>query len=251
MPTRTKRQASLTNCSARATGRVSSRPEASTRLAAMEWPLLDALNDDERRELLRRSRRRRFAKGEVLFHEGDPGDTLHLLAKGHVAVRITTPLGDVATLLVLSPGDFFGEMAVVSAGPRNATIVALEAAETVAVHREVLDELRAEHPGVDRLLIEALVREVRRLSTLLSEALYLPVDKRAWRRLLELAHVYRSADDQDAVVPLTQEELAQVVGTTRPTINKLLRQAQDEGVLRVARGRLEILDSEALARRAR
>jgi CRP-like cAMP-binding protein len=65
------------------------------------------------------SRRRRFDKGEVIFHEGDPGDTMHLLAKGHVAVRVTTPLGDVATLLILKPGDFFGEVALVSPAPQR------------------------------------------------------------------------------------------------------------------------------------
>jgi CRP/FNR family cyclic AMP-dependent transcriptional regulator len=219
----------------------------------MEWPLLGALSDDDRRNLLQQARRRRFPKGEVIFHEGDPGDTLHLVAKGHVAVRVTTPLGDTATLLVLQPGEFFGELAVVAPGPRNATIVALDEVETMGIHRQVLEDLRHAHPAVDRMLLDALITEVRRLSGLLVEALYLPVDKRTWRRLMDLARIYSTSDDSEVevVVPLTQEDLAQVVGATRSTINKLLRSAEDEGVLRVSRGKLEILDQEALARRAR
>jgi len=102
----------------------------------MDWPLLAVLDDDDRRRVLSLARRRRFAKGEPLFHEGDPGDTLHLIAKGHIALRVTTPLGDTATLLVLGPGDHFGEMAVISPAPRNASAVALEPVETMAIHRD-------------------------------------------------------------------------------------------------------------------
>jgi CRP-like cAMP-binding protein len=218
--------------------------------AAVDWPLLGALSDVERRDLLVRARRRRFAKGEVVFHEGDPADAMHLVAKGHLAVRVTTPLGDAATLLILKPGDFVGEMAVVSPAPRNATVIALSSSETLAVHKDTLDELRAEHPAIDRLLIDALISEVRRLTALLLEALYVPVDKRTWRRMLDLAAIY-SPGTEPAVIPLTQGDLAQLVGTTRPTLNKLLRSAEDDGLIRSGRGRLEIADLEALARRAR
>src|SRR5438270_10521133 len=138
----------------------------------MEWPLLSVLGDDERRTVLSLAHRRRFGKGEIIFHEGDPGDTLHLIAKGRIALRVTTPLGDTATLLVLGPGDSFGEMALIAPAPRNASAVALEPVETMTVHREQLEELRRDHPGVDRLLMEGLIAEVRRLSHALLEALY-------------------------------------------------------------------------------
>ncbi|MDQ1509658.1 MAG: family transcriptional regulator, cyclic receptor protein [Actinomycetota bacterium] len=78
----------------------------------MDWPLLDTLSEPDRRELLTRARRRRFAHQEVLFHEGDPGDSLHLVSRGHVALRIHTPLGDIATVRIVRPGEFFGELAV-------------------------------------------------------------------------------------------------------------------------------------------
>jgi CRP-like cAMP-binding protein len=216
----------------------------------MEWPILSVLTDEDQRALLSTARRRRFARNEVIFHEGDPGETLHLVSKGHVAVRVTTPLGDVATVRVLRPGDFFGELAVVSPAPRNATVVALGAAETLVIHRDQFQELLDRQPSVQALLVEALVTEVRRLAVQLLDALYVPVERRVWRRLLELESVFGDGTSA-AVITLTQEDLAQVVGTTRPTMNRLLRDGEAAGILRVARGRVEITDHDQLARRAR
>jgi CRP-like cAMP-binding protein len=217
----------------------------------MEFRLLEPLPAETRRELLSRARRRRFAPGEVVFHEGDPGDAMHLLAKGHVAIRVTTPLGDTATLRVLRAGDHFGELSVVSPAPRNATIVALDATETLVVHRDDVEQLRRGHPAVDRFLVDTLVQEVRRLSVLLAEALYLPVEKRTWRRLLALTTIYARDADATTVIPLTQEDVAGIVGTTRPTINRLLRDAERDGLLRMSRGRIDVIDRAALERRCR
>ena len=217
----------------------------------MEWQILEVLSPDERQELLALARRRRFARNEVIFHEGDPGDTLHLVAKGHIAVRVTTPLGDVATVRVLKAGDFFGELAIISPGPRNATAVALDAVETRAVHRDQFAALRARDPAIDRVIIEALVTEVRRLAVQLVDALYIPVEKRIWRRVVDLAAIFANSDRSAVSIPLTQEELAQVVGATRPTINRTLKEGEDAGVVRLARGRVEVLDRAAVARLAR
>jgi CRP-like cAMP-binding protein len=197
------------------------------------------------------ARRRRFRRGEVVFHEGDPGDTLHLVDKGHFSVRITTPLGDVATLRVHGPGDFFGELAVISPAPRNATVAALDAAETLTLSAGALSELRSRYPDLSDVLMEGLVGEVRRLSTALVEALYVPVDKRVVRRLADLAEIFGADDGATAVIPLTQEEVAELAGSTRPTVNKILQTIESTGLIRVGRGRVEVLDRRELARRAR
>ena len=213
--------------------------------------MLAVLADADRRDLLRLARRRRFARGEVIFHEGDPGDTLHLVAQGHVAVRATTPLGDVAMLRVLRPGEFFGELAVVSPGPRNATVVALDRAETLGITKQQLDELRTRRPAVNAVVIEALATEVRRLSTAVTEALYLPSEKRLLRRLVELTVLFGSDTEPATVIPLTQDELAQLAGVTRPTANRILKSVEEDGAMRIGRGKVEILDAAALARQAR
>ena len=110
----------------------------------MNWALLDGLTDDVRRDVLARARRRRFGRNEVIFHEGDPGESLHLLAQGHVGIRIHTPLGDIATMRILRPGEFFGELALVSPAPRNATAVALEGAETAEALEQAMTAQRSD-----------------------------------------------------------------------------------------------------------
>ena len=212
--------------------------------------LLAPLTEDDRREVMRGTRRRRFKRGEVVFHDGDPGDTLHMVTAGHFGVRVTTAVGDTALLRVLGPGDHFGELSVLDPAPRNGGIVALDPAETMSLHRDDLTALRVSAPGVDAALTAALVIEVRRLSALLVDALYLPADRRVWRRLNELAGMY-GARGEVVVIPLTQDDLAQLAGTTRPTANRALRDGEDAGILRLARGRIEILDPGQVARRGR
>lgn len=216
----------------------------------MEWALLGPLSEEERREVLRLARRRRFKRGEVIFHEGDPGDTLHLIDRGHVAMRVTTPLGDVATLIVEGPGSHFGELALVGeSGTRNSTVVALDATETLGLHRDHFAELRQKHRSFDDVLVVALATEVRRLSARLAEALYVPVDTRVYRRLVDLAAVFNTGAPT-TIIPLTQDDVASLAGTTRPSANKVLRAAQDEGMLRISRGSIELLDPALLAKRA-
>ncbi len=216
----------------------------------MDWPILLALGEEERRRLLASTRRRRFARREVLFHEGDPGDTLHLIDKGRVAVRITTPLGDVATLSVLGPGECVGEMALLGSGHRGATVVALEKSETLSLHRDQFEALRREHPAVDRFLIDVLAAEVRRLDGQLMEALFLPVERRVLRRLVALTGIYGESSANGSEIPLTQDDLASLAGTSRATVNRVLRQAEEAGWLALGRGRIRIIDHARLARRA-
>ena len=213
--------------------------------------LFDVLPVENRDQLLAEMRRRRFKRGEVVFHEGDPGDTLHLIEKGHVAIRATTPLGDVATFAVLGPGEVFGDQALLTASAkRTASAVALEAAETRSLTRDGFERLRREEPAADRFLVEVLAGQVRRLSAHLLDALYVPAETRIMRRLVELAESFAQADGS-CVIPLTQDDLASITGVSRPTANRLLKSAESDGVLVVGRARVEILDRAELARKAR
>jgi len=216
----------------------------------VDWSLLESLPETERRALIQAAHRRRFDKGEVVFHEGDPGDSLHLVVRGRVAVRLTTPLGDRTLLRLIGPGGWFGELSVISPYPRSATIVALEPTETLVVTRDHTEEIRRRIPAFDSMLVDALVKEVRRLSGALLDALFTPVDKRLFRRLDELASTYGDGE-AGVVIPLTQEEVAQLVGTTRPTANHHLRRAVADGLIAMRRGAIVILDPVGLRQRGR
>lgn len=217
----------------------------------MRWRLLADVPDEEVRRLLSVARRRTFRKGEVVFHRGDPADSLHLIAKGRFKIQVMTPLAQEATIAIRGPGDAFGEMAIVGEGAkRSATIEALERGETFCVLESDFRRLRREHPGVDRILIEFLATEVRLLNARLLEALYVPVDRRVVRRLAELADVYDSGESE-VEIPLTQEELAGLAGTTRPTVNQVLRSLEAAGLLALGRGRTIVTDRDGLAARVR
>jgi CRP/FNR family transcriptional regulator, cyclic AMP receptor protein len=203
------------------------------------------------RELLKVARRRRFARNEVVFHRDDPGDSLHLVQKGRFAVRVMTPLGDVAAVAVRGPGDAFGEMALLGEGHRrSATVAALEEAETLAVFRTEFEELRRQYAGVDQMLFAFLTAEVQSLNERLLEALYLPVEKRVLRRLLELARLYPAPDGRP-LIALTQEAIAELARAQRTTVNLILGEEQRRGSIELLRGKVRLLDIEGIARRAR
>jgi CRP/FNR family transcriptional regulator, cyclic AMP receptor protein len=217
----------------------------------VKWVLFDGLAVEQTRAVLGLARRRKFSRGEVVFHEGDPGDTLHLIDRGHVAVRVTTPLGDMATLRIIGPGEYFGELALVSPAPRSATITALEPTETLVLHRDQINRIRLEHPDVEQALLDLVVGEVRRLSAALLDAMYAPVPLRLARQLVGLARSYQADAQGRVVIPLTQDDLASLCGTTRPTINQLIGKLTDNKLLEVARGRVIVTDLPGLARKAR
>jgi CRP/FNR family cyclic AMP-dependent transcriptional regulator len=210
---------------------------------------MDGVPHEEVRRLLSVARRRRFSRNEVVFHREDPADSLHLISKGRFAIRIMTPLGETVTIGIRGPSDSFGEMALVAEGvKRAATVEALEEGETFAVYVAEFERLRKEHPTVNRVLIGFLAEEVRRQNELLLEALYVPVERRVLRRLAELSALYAG---RDSVIPLTQEQLAEMAGTSRATVNRVLREEQERGTVKLRRGRTVVLDAEAIARRAR
>lgn len=217
----------------------------------MRWQVLEGVPEDDVQQLLSIARRRVFRRGEVVFHVDDPADTLHLIVSGRFAVRVQTPVGDVAILAVLGPGDMFGELALIGGeSRRTATVEALQAGETRSIHRPDFERLRAQHPSVTDVLVAILSEGMRRLSRHLLEALYVPADKRVLRRLGELAESY-APGAAEAVIPLRQEDLASIAGTSRATVNRVLREEEARGSVRLERGRTIVLDRAVLERRGR
>jgi CRP/FNR family transcriptional regulator, cyclic AMP receptor protein len=218
----------------------------------MDWGLLQGLPDAERRALLGSMSRRGYARGEVVFHDGDPADTVHFVAEGRLAARRSTPNGDIVTFAIVGPGDAFGELAMLSAGTRRTTtVVALERAVTHSLSFAQFDRLRAGNPRVEGLLVDVLAERVRRLSDHLVEALHVPADQRIVRRLSALCERYGSSDvDAPVSIPLTQTDIGELAGASRPTTNRVLHALAADGVVVRHRGRVEVRDRRALARRA-
>jgi CRP-like cAMP-binding protein len=218
--------------------------------AMLDTTLFENLPEPELRQVVAAARRRVFKRNEVVFHGGDPADTLHLIVRGRFASRVTTQTGDMVTMAVQGPGEAFGELALVENGAnRSTSVVALEPGETYAVGRDDFSRLRRQYPAVNDVLVRLLAKRMRRQSELLVEALFVPAETRVLRRLCELTALYGDGGES-TVVPLTQEEVAALSGTSRATVNRILRAEAKRGTVRLSRGRTIVLDQANIAARA-
>ena len=208
------------------------------------------LPEPELRRLVTIAARRRFARNEVVFHRGDPADTLHLILRGRFAARVESALGDTVTVSVHGPGDAFGELALLdSEGTRSTSVAALEPGETYAVRRDDFTALRNEYPSINEVLVRLLAARVRRTSDLYVEAVFTDAERRVLRRLYELASLY-GGGAPGTVIPLSQQEIAGLAATSRATVNRVLRSEEKRGIVELHRGQTTIVDPQALARRA-
>lgn len=215
----------------------------------MQWRIFAGLPEEDVRAMLALARRSTYRRGEVVFHRHDPADAMHLVTKGRFDVRIATPLGDEVALAIWGPGDIFGELAVLTDRARTATVAALEPAETLVVRGSELQRLAQRHPSLDEVLVRVLAERVAFLSERLVEAYTVDAEARVARRVLELARVYGGG--APVVIPLIQDELAALAGTSRATVNRVLRDAERRGLVELGRGRTILLDAEGMARLAR
>ena len=191
-------------------------------------------------------RPRRYRRGDVVCNHGDLGDSLWLVESGRFDVQLATPEGQVMVVRVVHPGDFFGELALVHPHSRRiGRVSALEPSVAHVLHRNDFDELRRDHPGVDRLLVAALAERIEATNELAVELLR-PAEVRIWRRLRTLAEATVDGDR----VCVSQDDLARMSATTRQTVNRVLGTGEAGGVLRRGRSRIDIVDRAALDRLA-
>jgi CRP/FNR family cyclic AMP-dependent transcriptional regulator len=195
-------------------------------------------------------RSRRFKRGEVLFHIGDPGDALFVIVSGEVKISLPSDTGEEAILATLGPGEVFGELALLDGSPRSASASALVATETVVLPRERFRELIATEAGVRDALLASIAGELRRLTTHVEELHFLDITGRLAARLVRLANEGGTALPDGGIrlrTNLTQGDLAAMVGCTRQSVNKLLGQFTDDGLVRQDREGIVVIDMAGLA----
>jgi CRP/FNR family cyclic AMP-dependent transcriptional regulator len=206
---------------------------------------------DALRTVAQGMRRRRYRRNEVIFHQGDPGETLHIVATGAVKIALPSPEGEEAIIATLRRGDFFGELALLDGAPHSATATALEPTETLTLPRERLRGLMRDDEQLRDALLGGLAAEIRRLTAHVEELHFLDLAGRLAMRLTRLA---READPTATGAvrldwPYTQSDLAAMIGGTRQSVNKLLAELVDDGLVGLDRDVLVIPDVDKLARR--
>ena len=198
--------------------------------------LLDHLPVDDAQRVLSCARRRRFDRREVIFREGDVADSLYLVTHGRIAVRVTSALGDTATLDIVGTGGVVGEQALLPPKPtRSAAAVALDRTEAMQLGEADFAALRREHPSVDAFLLGLLATRNLAVTARLTEALYVPTETRVLRRLVDLANRFGNTESGAIVVAFTQEDLAGLAGTTRESVNRVLHSEAEQGSVALGR----------------
>jgi CRP/FNR family transcriptional regulator, cyclic AMP receptor protein len=215
-------------------------------------PLFGRLDDPALAEVAGRMARRRYRKGEVVFHEGDPGDALHLVLSGRVKIGRVSAGGDETIVTSIGPGETFGELVLLDGAPRSATATALEPTETLVLGRPAFAGLVDRGHDFRWALLGGIAQHQRRLTDQLAEAHFLDLAGRLARQLVRLAR--EAAPERDHDVRLgrlyTQSELAAMIGGTRPRVNRLIGEFVDSGLIRVEADDLVVIDIDALLRRA-
>jgi CRP-like cAMP-binding protein len=212
---------------------------------------LRRLTDSEAKSLEARSRRKSFARGAIIFRDGDPGDEALVLRSGRVKVSSRRRSREVI-LAVLDPGSLLGEVSAIDGGPRSATVVALEPVEVDVTSFADFREFLEEHPRVASELLRFVVRRLRDAS--LRQVEFGTVDTlgRLCVSLTQLADRYghRNGDHVEVDAPINQQELAEWAGMSREAVVKGLRQLRSLGWLTVDGRALTLLDPQAIRRRA-
>jgi CRP/FNR family transcriptional regulator, cyclic AMP receptor protein len=213
--------------------------------------VLRSLPETDVERMLRAGRLNAYPRREMVVREGDVADSFHILLEGRAAVQVTTSSGDNAIVNILGPDSHFGEVSLLGRDDprRTASVVALEPVRTLSIPADVFRGLCDRNPRLERLVTGLLARRVEELSAQLVEALHENLEERVVRRLESLARTYAGSSGP-ITIALTQDQLSQLVGGARPTVNQILGKLADEGLLRCSRGRVTVLQPDCLSRRA-
>lgn len=214
-------------------------------------PFLAALSDADRQWLAQRVRRRSYARGDVIFLKDDPGEALFIVESGSVRIHVTGAQGTDLTLAVMNANDFFGDMSLLDGKPRSASASALTDSNLIVLERDYFTELVRKRPDAALAVLARVTHRLRGSDQMASDLAFLDAAGRLARRLLEIADQSGVARDDGVLlnVRITQEELANMVGVTRESVNRNLSEFRRLELIRNEGRKIVIRDPEGLRAR--
>ncbi|PZU49238.1 MAG: Crp/Fnr family transcriptional regulator [Arsenicicoccus sp.] len=223
------------------------------RHVVMKAPLFAALDGATADRLMDSMSPHRLARGDVVFHEGDPGDSLYVITRGKVKLSRASSDGRESLLSVLGPGEMFGELSLFDPGPRLTTAYVVSDTEFISLGNDALRAFLGRHPEVAMQMLAGLAHRLRKTNEGLSDLVFTDVPGRVAKALLDLSDRFGRRSDAGLVVAhdLTQEELAQLVGASRETVNKALADFAQRGWVTLGAKAVTLMDVDRLRRRAR
>lgn len=210
--------------------------------------IFSSLGEKEIDQLLQATTTKKLKPKEILFHKGDPGNQLYGILSGSLKVTTTGSDGKDVMFGLMGPGEVLGEIALLDSEERSATVVAVEGTELLTLHRRDLIPFLEKNPGATIGLAGVLAARVRQLSERAEDRQTMPLPGRIAKRLLSLSEQYgkRPIVGGPVEVRMPQQDLADLVGTTRESVNKQLRAWEQEGIVELGRGRVVVKQPEAL-----
>lgn len=210
-------------------------------------PLLSGLDNAELVRLSEITREKTYPKGSVILFEDDPGDSLFIVRDGRVKVVLVGEDGREVILGVLGVGEHFGELALIDDQPRSAHVIAMEDAALLVLRREDFRRHVEANPKVAWSVLGALSKRLRRADDKIGGLVLLDVPGRIARLLLDFAE---ESGTELVERPLTHQTIAQMIGASRETVSRAMRDFQDAGMISVERRQIRVADRPALERRA-
>jgi CRP-like cAMP-binding protein len=220
--------------------------------ALQQTAIFGELHDSALRELAQVCLQRTYRRGQFLWYEGDSGDYLVVIVRGLVKVTVTSPRGDEMLLVTLGPSEVVGELSVIDGGARSASVVALTPTTGIVIGRAPLIALMQRSPELLDVLLRSMGALVRRLTERATDLVFLDLAARVAKLLLREAERRSGEQQQGALVDLglTQTELAQMVGASRPAVNRVLQSLAARGLISINGHEIIINNLTALRRRA-
>ena len=210
--------------------------------------IFSSLDEKQLDLLLGATTTKRLAPKEILFRKGDPGNQLYGILSGSLKVMATGSDGKDVMFTLMGRGEVIGEISLLDSGERSATVVAVEQTELLTLHRRELIPFLESHPHAVIGLAGVLAARVRRLSERTEDRQTMPLPGRMAKRLISLSEQYGKHPivGGPVEVRLPQQDLADLVGTSRESVNKQLRAWEEEGIVQIGRGRVILKRPEAL-----
>jgi len=197
---------------------------------------------------------RRYDREQIIFHKNDPGSTLYIIISGKVKILLPSPEGENVIVALLSTGEFFGELSLFDGAPRSATAVSADSTEILTLDKDDFNRYILENPRAALVILSELSLRLRRTDELLSDAAFCNLATRLAKRLMELAHRYGQPGANGAIrinLRLKQQDLADMSGATRESVNKVLKMLKEQRLIQWSKGIITLLDPAVMRHKAR
>jgi len=216
-------------------------------------PIFSTLKAADLERLGKRLVRRRYPRGQILFHMGDEGGNLYIIERGRVKITIPSADGEEVILALLGQGEIMGEISLIDGKPRSATVQAMKNTDVLCLFREDFLEVLRESFDVVLRVLEILTERLRQTDVQLAESHFLDITSRLAKKILDLSRTFGVKEEEGIriAVRVTQKDLASMVGATRESVNKQLKVLRELGLLSTSEGQIRILDPDGLMERIR